>query len=253
MGIFSFFSREPEDDEDESQDQLWEVDQPPRRRLSQPETAPTGELYEGMPLDVMTREGEPLLSGRVIEFSSDSLTLGRLPGELSFKIAPVEAAVGLSGYDRRLIPLSLSGIVQESGRTVLRVKNLKVEHHVEHRDNFRLPFTTPVSLYRSDDERQRNPEECTLVNISTGGCCVQSEYIHAEDEVLRIRVKLEEYAPLNFVGQVVRCVEHAPGVFWYGILFAQLTEQEITALNKTLYNLQMGIKQTHVRTEEGHW
>jgi len=249
MGILSFFSREPEDPEE----MLLEVEQLPRRRPSQPEAAPTGELYEGMHLDVMTREGEPLLSGRVVEFSSDSLTLGRLPGELSFKIAPVEAAVGLSGYDRRLIPLSLSGIVQESGRTVLRVKNLKVEHHVEHRDNFRLPFTTPVSLYRSDDERQRNPEECTLVNISTGGCCVQSEYIHAEDEVLRIRVKLEEYAPLNFVGQVVRCVEHTPGVFWYGILFAQLTEQEITALNKTLYNLQMGIKQTHVRTEEGHW
>lgn len=248
MGIFSFFSRDDEEDED-----LWETEPQPRQTPSSPEAAPTGELYEGMHLDVMTREGEPLLSGRVTEFSSDSLTLGRLPGELSFKISPVGAAVSLSGYDRRLIPLCLSGVVQESGRTVLRLKSLKIEHHVEHRDNFRLPFTTPVSLYRSDDERQRNPEECTLVNISTGGCCVQSEYVHMEDEVVRIRVKLEDYAPLNFLGQVVRCVEHAPGVFWYGILFAQLTEQEITALNKTLYNLQMGIKQTHVRGEEGHW
>lgn len=248
MGIFSFFSRDDEEDED-----LWETEPQPKQTPSSPEAAPTGELYEGMHLDVMTREGEPLLSGRVTEFSSDSLTLGRLPGELSFKISPVGAAVSLSGYDRRLIPLCLSGVVQESGRTILRLKGLKIEHHVEHRDNFRLPFTTPVSLYRSDDERQRNPEECTLVNISTGGCCVQSEYVHMEDEVVRIRVKLEDYAPLNFLGQVVRCVEHAPGVFWYGILFAQLTEQEITALNKTLYNLQMGIKQTHVRGEEGHW
>ncbi len=249
MGIFNFFSR----DEEDAEELLQELEQPVRRTSQQPEAAPTGELYEGMHLDVMTREGEPLLSGRVTSFSPDSLTLGRLPGELSFKISPVGAAVSLSGYDRRLIPLCLSGIVQESGRTVLQLKNLKVEHHAEHRDNFRLPFTTPVSLYRPDDERQRNPEECTLVNISTGGCCVQSEYVHVEDEVLRIRVKLEEYAPLNFLGQVVRSVEHAPGVFWYGILFAQLTEQEITALNKTLYNLQMGIKQTHVRGEEGHW
>lgn len=249
MGIFSFFSRESED----AEDLLLETEQLPRRNPSQPESAPTGELYEGMHLDVMTKEGEPLLSGRVTAFTPDSLTLGRLPGELSFKISPVGTTVSLCGYDRRLIPLCLSGTVQESGRTIFQLKNLKIEHHVEHRDNFRLPFTTPVSLYRSDDERQRNPEECTLVNISTGGCCVQSEYIHVEDEVLRIRVKLEEYAPLNFVGQVVRCVEHAPGVFWYGILFAQLTEQEITALNKTLYNLQMGIKQTHVRSEEGHW
>ena len=37
------------------------------------------------------------------------------------------------------------------------------------------------------------------------------------------------------------------------ILFAQLTEKEITTLTKTLYNLQMGIKETHMRTEEGPW
>ena len=74
-----------------------------------------------------------------------------------------------------------------------------------------------------------------------------------EEEIIRIRVKLDDYAPLTFLGQIVRCVEHAPGVFWYGVLFAQLSEQEITSLNKTLYNLQMGIKDTHMRSEEGHW
>lgn len=247
MGIFSFFFRGDEDDED-SEELLQETEQQP-----QPETAPAGDLYEGMHLDVVTREGEPLLTGRVTDFSSDTLTLGRLPGELSFKVAPVETAVSLNGYDKRLIPICLSGVVQESGRTILRLKNLKFEEHIEHRDNFRLPFTAPVSIYRPGDERMRNPEECTLVNISTGGCCVQSEYVHMEDEVLRIRIKLEDYAPLNFLGQVVRVVEHAPRQFRYGILFAQLTEQEITALNKTLYNMQMGIKRTHVRSEEGHW
>lgn len=249
MGIFSFFSRNDDDDEE----LLQETEQQPQQATPQSEAAPTGELYEGMQLDVTTKEGERLLTGRVTDFSPDTLSLGRLPGELSFKIAPVETTVSLNGYDKRLIPICLSGVVEESGRTILRVKNLKLEHHTEHRDNFRLPFTTPVSLYRLSDEKMRNPEECTLVNISTGGCCVQSEYVHVEDEVLRIRVKLEDYAPLNFLGQVVRGIEHAPGQFRYGILFAQLTEQEITALNKTLYNLQMGIKRTHVRSEEGHW
>ena len=141
----------------------------------------------------------------------------------------------------------------ESTRTSFKLKSLRIESHAENRDTFRLPFTAPVSLYRKEDTHLKNPEECQLINISTGGCCVQSEYIHMEDEVLRIRVKLEEYAPLNFLGQIVRCVEHTPGQFWYGILFAQLTEQEITALNKTLYNLQMGIKETRIRSDEGHW
>jgi len=143
--------------------------------------------------------------------------------------------------------------VQESSRTVFSVKNLKVESHAENRNTFRLPYTAPVSLYRKEDTYFRNAEECTLVNISTGGCCVQSEYVHMEDEVLRIRIKLADYAPLSFLGQIVRCSEHAPGEFWYGILFAQLTEQETAALNKTLYNLQMGIKSTLMRDKEGYW
>ena len=187
------------------------------------------------------------------EKSPDSLSLTRLPGELSFKIVTIGATVNINGFDKKLIPISLSGTVQESSRTIFKLKNLKVESHAENRDNFRLPYTAPVSLFRKEDDHFRHPEECTLINISTGGCCVQSEYAHIEDEVLRIRVKLDDYAPQNFLGQIVRCSEHAPGQFWYGILFAQLTEQETAALNKTLYNLQMGIKDTLMRDETGYW
>ena len=244
MGIFSFFSRDTEEDDDEL-----ELEQPslPGHHT---DSAPTGELFEGMRVEVMTKEGSPLLSGRITERTDDTLTLSRLPGELSFKITPLNSAVNLSGYDKKLIPISLSATVEESTRTTLKLKDLKVESHIENRDTFRLPFSAPVSIYRKEDDRFRNPEECQLVNISTGGCCIQSEYIHMEDEVVRVRVKLEEYAPLNFIGQIVRCVEHAPGQFRYGILFAQLTEQEITSLNKTLYNLQMGIKETRIRSSE---
>lgn len=244
MGIFSFFSRDTEEDEDEL-----ELEQPSLPG-QQTDSAPTGELFEGMRVEVMTKEGSPLLSGRITERTDDTLTLSRLPGELSFKITSLNSAVSLSGYDKKLIPISLSATVEESTRTTLKLKDLKVESHTENRDTFRLPFSAPVSIYRKEDDRFRNPEECQLVNISTGGCCIQSEYIHMEDEVLRVRVKLEEYAPLNFIGQIVRCVEHAPGQFRYGILFAQLTEQEITSLNKTLYNLQMGIKETRIRSSE---
>ncbi len=250
MGIFSFFSRDPDDD-----DEALELEEEQAAQLTPrlPENAPTGELFEGMRIDVATKEGDPLLSGRIVERTADTLTLGRLPGELSFKVFPLNTAVSLSGYDKKLIPISLSAVVEESSRTAFKLKDLKVESHAENRDTFRLPYTAPVSIYRRDDEHFRHPEECTLVNISTGGCCIQSEYVHMEDEVMRIRIKLEDYAPLNFLGQVVRCSERSQGQFWYGILFAQLTEQEITALNKTLYNLQMGIKETRMRSEEGHW
>ena len=246
MGIFSFFSRDV-DDEDE------EYEEAGTTAKQKPESAQTGELFKGMRVDVLDKENMPLLAGQVAEKTPDTLTLSRLPGELSFKLATIGSTVHVNGYDKKLIPLSLSGTVQESSRTVFKVKNLKVESHAENRDNFRLPYTAPVSLYRRDDTHFRNPEECTLINISTGGCCVQSEYAHIENEVLRIRIKLDDYAPLNFLGQIVRCSEHAPGQFWYGFLFAQLTEQETASLNKTLYNLQMGIKETLIRDEDGYW
>lgn len=251
MGIFSFFSRDTEDDEDlleEEEDEQEEIQ--PRSS----ENAAIGELFNGMRLDAASKEGELLLTGRIVERSADSLTLGRLPGELSFKIITLNSTIYLNGYDKKLIPISLSATVEESTRTALKVKNLKMESHAESRDNFRLPYSTPITIYRRDDEQLRNPEHCQLVNISTGGCCIQSEYVHMEDEVIRIHMKLDDYAPLNFLGQVVRCSNQVRGQFNYGILFAQLTEPEITSLNKTLYNLQMGIKDIHIReSKEGHW
>lgn len=251
MGLFSFFSR---DDDDEDEELLEEEEEEQEERQARlPENATTGELFEGMRIDVATKEGDVLFSARIVKRTTDSLTLGRLPGELSFKIITLNSTVYLNGYDKKLIPISLSATVEESTRTALKLKNLKIESHSESRDNFRLPYSTSITIYRRDDEQLRNPEQCQLVNISTGGCCIQSEFVHMEDEVIRIHMKLDDYAPLKFLGQVVRCSNQVQGVFTYGILFAQLTEPEITSLNKTLYNLQMGIKDVHMRNNEGHW
>ena len=248
MSIFSsLFSRAEDDDfEDESVEA-------PQEKKPQPEGAPTGELQIGMRLDVTLPEGTALLSGRITALDSSELTLERLPGGLAFKLCSLEAAVCANGYDKRMVPISLRANVQESTRTVLKLKNVQVETHAENRDAFRLPLSVPVSLYRQDDEHYRYPEECLLVDISTGGACVQSEYVHSEDEVLRLRLMLDDYTPMNFLGQIVRCTEHSPGKFRYGFLFAQLTEEEITSLNKILFNIQTGVKRTHMRTEVGHW
>lgn len=249
MGIFSFFTRDEDTEPERSEENQTSTPELGR----QPESAAIGELFKDMRMDVFDKENLPLLSGRLAENTPDTLTLTRLPGELSFPIATIGASVTLNGYDKKLIPICLSGTVQESSRTQFKVKNLKLESHAENRDNFRLPYSAPVSLYRKDDTYFRNAEDCTLINISTGGCCIQSEYAHTENEVLRIKIKLEEYAPLTFLGQIIRCSEHTPGQFWYGILFAQLTDQETASLSKTLYNLQMGIKTTHMRSEDGSW
>ena len=241
MGFFSyFFSNEDEDDEEvtpETEDQESE------------EYSPTDELFDGMRLDVTNKQGEPLFSGRIASRTHDTLTLDRLPGDLSFPILPINSELNINGFDKKLLPICLSATVQQSSRIILVLKDLALENHAENRASFRLPYNAPVSLYRADDERLRNPEPCRLINVSTGGCCLESEYIHVENEVVRVSLELTEYAPLTYLGQITRGEERTPGIFRYGILFAQLTEQEISLLNRTMFNLQVNIKGTHQRSE----
>lgn len=240
MGFLSyFFSNEDEDDEEVT----------PEAEGQEEERSPTDELFDGMRLDVTDKQGEPLFSGRIASRTHDTLTLDRLPGELSFPILPINSELNINGFDRKLLPICLSAVVQQSTRILLVLKDLAIENHAENRSTFRLPYNAPVSLFRADDERLRNPEPCRLINVSKGGCCLESEYIHAENEVVRVSLELTEYAPLTYMGQITRGEERTPGIFRYGILFAQLTEQEISLLNRTMFNLQVSIKGTHQRTE----
>lgn len=245
--ISSLVSWITEDEDDEEDEELEEGS-----RKSQ-QGALTGELYEGMTLEITMEEGAPLLTGKIKAMTSDTITLERLPGSFSFPTCSLEASVTALGLDRKMIPVRLRASVQESSRTVFRMKDVQVVTHSENRENFRLPIKVPVSLYRQDDEKCKNPEACTLVDISAGGVCVQSEYVHMEEEIVRIRVQLEDYTPLTFLGQIIRCTEADEGQFRYGVLFAQLTDAESTNLNRILFNLQMGNKKAHMRSEQGHW
>ena len=131
MSIFSsLFSRETEEDYE------LETTQSTDGKLNASSSALTGELCEGMRIDVTTPEGTPLLSGKITALTSTTLTLERLPGGLAFKICSLEAAVCASGYDKKMVPISLRATVQESSRTVLKLKNVQVETHAENRDAF---------------------------------------------------------------------------------------------------------------------
>ena len=213
------------------------------------------ELHNGMTVSVESAEGVELFSGRISGYADgDSvMTLERLPRALSFKILELGASVLLRGCDEEMQPFILKGTVQESTRLVCRFKDVKVKPIQESRENFRLPMRTDAELYSMSDDNRNRPEECTLVDISTGGACLESEYLHAEDEVLRLKIKLEDYVPMEFVGEIIRVVEYRPGKFRYGFLFAQLKESERVELTRTLYNLQVGNRTTWMRTEEGYW
>jgi len=213
------------------------------------------ELYNGMTLDLESAEGRHILSGRLSGYHNGdtTLTLERLPGGLSFGIQEMGAELTVRGVTESMGQFFLKGAVQDSTRVVCRLKDVKVKPIPEHRHDFRLQLSVPAALYYRSDTTFRHPEECTLVDISTGGACIESEYLHAEDEVLWLKVKLMDYAPMEFLGEIIRVTEYQPDRFRYGFLFAQLKEREQTELSRTLYNIQVGNHATWMRSEEGHW
>lgn len=211
------------------------------------------ELYKGMTINVMEKNGDTLLSGRVTDLSPSSLTIERMPGWISFNTREPGTAVSIIGYNKTMVPFCLDATVQESSRISCRLVNLSLQKFFEHRQSFRLPIHTGASLYYQTDEFFKNPEECIVIDISTGGACIESEFLHAEDEVLTLKIKVEEYKPMSFKGQIIRVQEYSPGKFRYGFLFAQLTEDEVTDLTRTLYNIQVGNKKSWSRNEKGTW
>lgn len=214
-----------------------------------PQEPPLPELNRGMTISITLSDGDQLLTGRLTSFTSTYLTVERLPHALSFKTCGKGETVYIRGCDQKLMPFVIQGTVEESTRTFFKMKGLKSIPLNEHRDNFRLTLNTPAALYYLTDAHFENPEVCTLLDISVGGARFQSEFLHAEGEVLNLKVKLEDYVSMDFLGEIIRIQELNSGAFQYGFLFAQLTEDEITTLTKTIYNIQVGGRSAYLYGE----
>ncbi len=245
MGIFSFLNRD--------QDLAEYIPAPVTPALE--ETGPgLPEMCREMPIEVVEKSGRVLNTGLITEYGGAELTMGRHPGGLSFKVCEPGSTVYVRGCDNKMNQFYLRATVEESSRILMRLKELEPEVHENHRDTFRLAVNNvPISIYYLNDERFERPEECKLVDISTGGCCFTSEYLHGEGEVLRLKVKLDDYVAMDFVGEVIRVNDCGTNGFRCGILFAQLKKDEIENLTKMLFNIQLGNRREHSRTEDGHW
>lgn len=244
MGIFSFFSRNREIDN--------YVEAPAAVKTEH--TAPgLPELNVGMAVEVMEESGQSLNSGLITEYKDREVTIGRKPGALSFKLSEIGSTLFIRGCDSRMTQFYLRARVLESTRTAIKLGELEPEVRDNHRRNFRLAINAPISIYYLNDERMERPEKCILVDISTEGCCIQSEYLHGEGEVLHLKVKLDEYVAMDFIGEVIRVNDCGANGFRCGILFAQLKKDEIENLTKMLFNIQLGNRREHSRSETGHW
>jgi len=249
--LSSLFGRRTDEDvEDTEQQEEAGSEQEPAhgRRVSD-----FPELHPGMSLSVTIHKGEPLLAGRLTEHNDKEISIERKPGQLSFATCALGTEACVRGISNASMPFDLKGVVVESTRVKCRIKDLEVIPYNENRVNFRLTLHTPISLYDQNDALLESPEEAELVDISVTGACFQSEYIHGEGEVLKMKVQIEDYVPRTLLGQIIRVEEAEDNKFRYGFLFAQLNDAETSALTKELFNVQVGYKREHRRDGPGHW
>lgn len=198
------------------------------------------DLRKDMPVEILGEDGQVVVRARITECKYREIILGRHPGGLSFPIYEPGTNVVVQGRDSSLERFYLRAVVAESSRIRIRLTDLVQEERENQRSTFRLELNAPISIYSYGDERMLRPEECTLLDIGAGGCCISSEYLHGVDEVLRLKIKLEHYATMNLVGEVIRVTEHGYNDIRCGILFAQMTKDEYESLTRMLFSLQLG-------------
>lgn len=252
MGIFSFLNKNQNQYIENVEDIENLDDAPPVSQAKKRTKAELPDLCREMPVEILGEDGQTMIDGVIIECSRGEIAIGRRPGGLSFKPCEIGSGVVIQGRDSKMAQFYLRAVVAESSRIHIRLKDLVQEVRDDLRDTFRLAVNTPITIFYYDDEHRQLPMDCTLVDISTGGCCISSEQFYEDGQVLRLRIKLENYVPMDLVGEVIRVAERGSMNYSYGILFAQLEKGEQDALTKTLLNLQVGDRMEHSRVH-GHW
>lgn len=208
---------------------LFRKSKPPQIITTVPKIERTSYAMEHIkaPLDVMDENNKKLCSCRLKSYTQYSVILEHLPGELSLPILEERTNVCVRGYTNDLKSLDLQGIVGKSTRTELQVNRIKHRDYDDLRASFRQPVYAPAEIYKSKDINRNQPEPCQLLNISTGGACVQADKKYNIEDDIVLRVELYPGAgPISFKGRIIRVQKKPDESFEYGIIFAQLTAQK---------------------------
>ena len=80
---------------------------------------------------------------------------------------------------------------------------------------------------------------CTVVNISVGGVCIQTEAVYPTDSTLLLRVWLVESSDLVVFCLVRRVTERRNGQFEYGCEFEKLEPGQEDQISRAIMQLQM--------------
>ncbi len=182
--------------------------------------------------------GMPLLIGRIVSISKDSLVIGRQYGQLGLDLCNIGEQAHARSVDD-ITAYIIQGVVTSSTVDELKIEELQILAFEERRECFRLDIEAPVTIYRGTDEGLLSPLEHThTVNLSADGVCIQAVSAFQMGDVLRLNLEFPNQAPINIPGRIVRVREPSPGVYQYGIFFHHAGRNDSEALTRVLFSIQ---------------
>ena len=196
-----------------------------------------------MPVDILADFNTLLLSGRLASFGQESLAVERIADEMSLPVQQAGAPVFVRGYNARMEPAILRGVVARSSLIECVVDHLEPVPYDNQRKSVRYPLSPPASVYVMDDTRPGEPQQCQLLNISTSGACISSAFRYELDQTLCLNVELLKGSGGTACPcQVVRMTKHENGLFKYGLLFARLDRRTMNELKRDIAAIQEAAK-----------
>lgn len=204
-------------------------------------------LDTDMPVEVLGRNAEVLFNARIIAGNDVRLTLGRLPGALSFKPLVVDEPVVLKAYDTTQEHVHVHGTILKSSVTEIVIRDWSIGERITNRDGARLPLSVPGQLYELSDKYRKHPRECFLSDLSLSGARIStSEELAVGDEFNLNFEVLKDDGRITCHAQVVWVTVVDMNLYEYGLLFAQLEGWRAHSLEESFVALRESIaRKTH--------
>ena len=197
----------------------------------------------GVPIEIMSDYDTVLIRGKLDRINAAEMVVERIPGAMSFAILEVGSTVLVRGYNNAMSPIILEAKVVKSSVIECVLSDWLVNFYDNQRRSIRYPVDLPAEIYLPEDTRLNAPQKCRLVNISTGGASISSEYVYEMGQALRLRVELvENSGHSSYQCQVVRVISRKDDQFEYGLLFAQLDRKKMNELTRDIESIQQDTK-----------
>lgn len=232
MGLFGLLRKSPKQQEEEAS-----------RRQAATEDL---EIYQGMRVEVHSKDGRMFLAGRLTALRGDRAQLepfadGSLMTEGD---APVPVTIrGFSSLENKAV--LMEGTIRMGPNKIRYLEHISLVKMGNDRAFFRLDADVEGTIMPLKQITGTEQERCRVINVSVGGACIGSQVRRNVGNKFLLWVRLLPRQPVfEMRCQIVRIIERRHNYYEYGCKFLDLSEAEENRILQAVFELQRQKRQS---------